>query len=309
MSNDVFDLSGIDLSSEIFSSMSAEEKEAVLQILNDAKSGNTDIYSSILFEDYEEVPVDIDTFIEDNRYIGKTTRQGSTIYPYWRNVLRNIFDPKNHYTEIVFTGAIGLGKTTIAIIGMAYVLYRLLCLKNPQEFYKLQENSKIVLAFFNVNLELSGNVAFGKMQSMLKESPWFLEHGEIKGRKNEVFVPDKNIRFSIGSQAEHGLGQDIICLKGNTVIKTVNGDEKIEDLENKIIFVESDDGTLSTDCTVKQTGTTSELYKIELEDGTIIECTPNHRLKLKSGEYKQVKDLTENDELLNFTVNVQMNIG
>ncbi len=302
MSDNVFDLSGLDLSSDIFNSMSAEEKEAVMQILNDAKSGNTDIYASIMSEDYEEVPVDIDTFIEDNRYIGKTTRQGSTIYPYWRKVLRNIFDPKNHYTEIVFTGAIGLGKTTIAIIGMAYVLYRLLCLKNPQEFYKLQENSTIVLAFFNVNLELSGNVAFGKMQSMLKESPWFLEHGEIIGRKNEVFVPDKNIKFNVGSQAEHGLGQDIICVKGDTVIKTVNGDEKIEDLENKIIFVESDDGTISTACTVKQTGTSKEMYRIYVEGDFPIEVTGEHKLKLKDGTYKKAKDLTEEDELLDIDI-------
>lgn len=300
--DDVFKLSGLDLDSDLFDSLTPEEKEAIMKILNEAKSGNTDIYSYILEKDYEEIPVDIDTFIEDNRYIGKTTRQGTTVYPYWRKVLRNIFDPKNHYTEIILTGAIGLGKTTIAIIGMTYVLYRLLCLKNPQEFYNLQGNSTIVLAFFNVNLELSGNVAFKKIQSILQESPWFLDHGTIRGQKNKEFIPDKNIQFSIGSQAEHGLGQDIICVKGDTVIKTVNGDEKIEDLENKIIFVESDDGTTSTACTVKQTGTSKEMYRIYVEGDFPIEVTGEHKLKLKDGTYKKAKDLTEDDELLDMMI-------
>lgn len=296
--SDVFDIAGLELNETLLDSVTPEEKEVIMQILQDAKSGDTSIYSQILEEDYEEIPVDIDTFVEDNMYIGKTTRQGTTIYPYWRRVLREIFDPKNHYTEIVLTGAIGLGKTTIAIIGMTYILYRLLCLKNPQEFYNLQGNSTIVLAFFNVNLELSGNVAYKKIQSILQESPWFLEHGTVRGQKNKEFIPDKNIEFSIGSQATHGLGQDIICVTGDTIIKTVEGDKRIDTLENRCMYVISDDNTVSDLCTVQETKKVKELYKIELEDGSIIKCTPEHKLKLKTGQYKQVKDLTDQDELL-----------
>lgn len=51
------------------------------------------------------------------------------------------------------TLAIGLGKTSISVIGMAYLLHRLLCLKNPQEYYNLQGNSKIVFTFFNTTMD------------------------------------------------------------------------------------------------------------------------------------------------------------
>lgn len=46
-----------------------------------------------------------------------------------------------------------LGKTTIAVTGMAYLLHRLLCLKNPQEYYNLQGNSQIVFVFFNTTMD------------------------------------------------------------------------------------------------------------------------------------------------------------
>lgn len=41
----------------------------------------------------------------------------------------------------------------------------------------------------------------------------------------------------------------------------------------------------------------SELIELEFEDSTIIKCTPDHRFKLISGEFKEAKDLTEDDEV------------
>jgi len=38
-------------------------------------------------------------------------------------------------------------------------------------------------------------------------------------------------------------------------------------------------------------------YQIELEDGTVIKCTPTHRFMLKDGSYKEAQYLTEDDEL------------
>jgi len=40
-----------------------------------------------------------------------------------------------------------------------------------------------------------------------------------------------------------------------------------------------------------------QTLKLTFDDGYIIECTPNHKFLLKSGEWKQAKDLTETDEL------------
>lgn len=297
------DLEGIN--SEILGALTPIEKDAVYKILNELNSGGSStLYNEMLYEDYEEIPVDIDTFIENDLYIGKITQQGTTIYPYWRDKLRQIFDPNHNYNEIIFTGAIGLGKTTIAITAMAYILYQLLCLKNPQKFYGLQGNSKIVLAFFNVNLDLSYGVAFKKLQSMLMESPWFLEHGTVVGReeKNKRYYPDKGIEFKVGSQDTHGLGQDIFCIAGDTEILTENGVEKISNLDGKIVSVFSQDNNgkivLSNKCQILKTKEVTELYEITFDNNFILRCTGNHILRLSSGEYKKVEDLKIGDDIM-----------
>lgn len=295
-----------ELNQELMESLKPAEKEAVLKILSEItnKDGNSDLYKDILDADYDEIPVDIDTFIEDDRYIGKVTNNGTTIYPYWRNKLRQIFSPDNAYQEIIFTGAIGLGKTTIAITAMAYILYKLLCLKNPQEFYGLQSNSKIVIAFFNVNLDLSYGVAYKKMQSMLLESPWFLDHGKVYGRqdKNKTFLPDKGIEFRVGSQENHGLGQDIFCMTGDTIIHTLDGDKTLEELYNDVFIgcVSTFNGNtedVSNICNIDKIGYTNKLIEIQLEDGSIIKCTPNHKLLLSNGEYKEAQYITVEDDI------------
>jgi hypothetical protein len=303
--SDVFEMLNLDLDSDLIESLSPAEKEAILNILNEiGTDGTSKSYNELLDKDYDEIPVDIDTFLEDNRYIGKTTKNGTTIYPYWRRTLRKIFAEDSQYNEIIFSGAIGLGKTTLAVIGMAYILYRLLCLKNPQEFYGLQSNSEIVIAFFNVNLDLSHGVAYKKMQSMLMESPWFLEHGSVHGRDENTkhYIPDKGISFTVGSQDTHSLGQDIFCITGDTVISTVIGDMRIEDIpEGSIIHVYSEDNrniVESNECTVKKMGEVTELYHLTLEDGTVLKFTGDHRLKLTDGTYKKVSELTVNDDIV-----------
>lgn len=298
----------LNLNEELLLSLKPHEKEAVLQILKEIESkGKSESYLKMLEEDYEEMPVDIDTFICDDRFIGKITDHGKNVYPYWRNKLREIFSPDNNFQEIIFTGAIGLGKTTIAVMGMSYILYKLLCLKNPQNYYGLQSNSKIVIAFFNVNLDLSYGVAYKKMQSMLLESPWFLEHGKVYGRdeKNKWFQPDKGIEFRVGSQENHGLGQDIFCISGDSIILTSEGDKKIEDLEDSWVFVMSEDKgkpLLSNLCKVVCSGFTKEIYKLTFDNGYTLQCTGDHRLRLSSGEYKMVKYLNIGDDIRDINI-------
>lgn len=280
--------------------LSESERKILIDMVNELQAtGSSDTLKSIWYEDYDEVPVDIDTFIDDERYLGNAL--GNTVYPYWRKVLREIFKPGAKYFEVVFTGAIGVGKSTVADIGIAYTLYKLLCLKNPQSYYGLTKSSIMTINFFNVSLDLSYGVAFSKLQAMLLESPWFLEHGEIIGTKNEVYVPGKNIQFKVGSQEEHALGQDVFCLTGDTEIMTTSGLKRLDEVGNNTIqvFQLNPNGSLelSTPCHVVPTKKTTELIKITLEDGTVIQGTPDHKLMLSDGTYKCMKDLTEEDDL------------
>ena len=194
-------------------SLSPKERAIAMQILNEMKdSGSSSTLNKLYEADFEEIPVDIDTFIESEHYAGWFTNNGKDVYPYWRNELRNIFsDPHKTYQEVAFTGAIGTGKSTAAMLGLSYVLYRLMCLKDPHEYYRLQKGSPIYIVFFNITLELSQGVAYTKFQGILQNSPWFIERGQIVGRKYLEYIPNKPIRFTIGSQMEHSLGRDVFA--------------------------------------------------------------------------------------------------
>lgn len=277
-----------------------QEREILFNMVNElATYGSSNTMKSLWYEDYDEVPVDIDTFIEDPRYLGNAL--GDTVYPFWRGVLRKLFAPESKYYECVLTGAIGLGKTTIADIGLAYMLYKLLCLKDPPRFYGLTNMSIMTVNFFNVTLDLSYGVAYKKFQAMVQSSPWFLEHGTIAGTKNPVYMPGKNIQLVVGSKEEHALGMDVFCMTGDTVVATDAGDRKIEDLagtEFRVLQVDGDGNTVVSDaCTAIHTKDVTELIEIELEDGSTFRCTPEHRLMLIDGTYREARDITEYDEL------------
>jgi hypothetical protein len=53
----------------------------------------------------------------------------------------------------------------------AYLMYRVLCLKNPLEYYKLKPTEKIVFAFMNIKLELAKAIAVDKFQKTIQMSP------------------------------------------------------------------------------------------------------------------------------------------
>lgn len=287
--------------------LSEQEKSAVLEILNQiTKTGTSSKLDNILNEDWDEVPVDIHTFLHDKRYLGNAlydNEQRFTLFPYWESKLEEIF-PDNistRYNTIILTGAIGLGKSTIAVICLLYMLYRLLCLKDPYLYYGLQPIDKISVSFINITIDNAKGVSGDKMNQMLLSSEWFMSHGTMKGTSNLEYVPNKHIEIIYGSSNNQIIGRALFCLDGDTIISTIDGDKQIKDLENTVTQVycinEFGDVVLSEPCEIKQTAKTNDIYEIELEDGTIIKCTPNHRFMLKDGSYKEAQYLTEEDEL------------
>ena len=290
------------ISKDEFSKLTPENKELILKILSEYKdTGKSKTLEELWSVDYNEIPVSIDEFICNDRYLGKSTRQGQSIYPYWRKTYRKIFDPALAYEEVIFTGAIGVGKTKTADVCLAYLLYRLMCLKNPQRYFKMNEGEEIAIFFLNINLVLAEGVGFNTLHKMLIASPWFMERGTVTGRIKERYNPPNNITIKFGSKSDHALGQQCFCLSGNTQILTNTGIRTLEELCDTefTAFCVDEKGNIirSNTTTVMQTNETNDYYNIELEDGTVITCTPEHRLMLKDGSYKMAKDLSEDDEL------------
>ena len=295
-----------DLSPERFQSLmhtlTVAEQEIVIQILREyAETGVSKTYEGVWLEDYEEIPVDIDTFLEDDNYLGLATNHGKQIYPFWRTQLRTMFEGGDmDFEEIAFTGAIGLGKTAIAVYAIAYLLYRLLCLRNPQRYFGFADTDDIAIFFFNATVALACGVGFARLHAACMESPWFRAHGEVKGSgSNPYYVPSKHIVIKAGSNSSHGLGQQVFCVVGSTPVMTSEGVVPIKSLSGKTanVMQKSNDGWCFTPAPVILTKYVSNTIRITLENGAVIEGTPDHKVMLSDCSYKALGELTEEDEL------------
>lgn len=109
-----------------------------------------------------------------------------TLFPYWRETLHKLF-PDNlttAYNTLILTGAIGLGKTELAVLAMSYLLYRMLCLKDPYAYYGMMPNDKITFSMLNITLDAAQGVGWEKMQQHIQASPWFMTHGNLNASRS-----------------------------------------------------------------------------------------------------------------------------
>lgn len=202
---------------KLLDSLDPKEKELALEILKQySDTGYSEIFDKLKYEDYKEVPVDIETFITDDNYLGRAWKDAEgklKLYPFWLETLKEIF-PNNldvDYDTLLESGARGIGKSEIACgcVG-AYLMYRVMCLKNPLEFYHLKPTEKICFAFMNIKKELSEEIATSKFQNTIQMSPWFMSKGKMTQRNNQPYwVPPEPISIIIGSQSDDVIGQPI----------------------------------------------------------------------------------------------------
>ena len=198
-----------------FEELSEKEKEIALRILNElSETGVSEEYNNLLYADYAEIPVDIETFLRDRRYLGNglTNEDGRfTVFPYWVETLKKIF-PTNidtAYNTVILTGGIGLGKSLVGVICVLYPMYRMLCLKDPYVHYGLQRIDHITFSFINITLDAARGVAWAKCQELLKLSPWFLEHGTLSKSNDPQWSPNGGIELVAGSMPRHILGRAV----------------------------------------------------------------------------------------------------
>lgn len=184
---------------------------------------------------YTELPVDIDTFIEDDHYIGKSTRNGKSIYPFWRQRLREMFDPENpnKYREMFCATAIGTGKTRVTMIAFTYTLYCYMCLRNPNEFFKF--NSKDTLAFVIASVgKTQFSIPKNTFLDFVKNSPWFTSHGNFTykngGTRNilDSYAPFSNIEIIYASKNDDILGVQVVCAYTGHECDRYNGADTYE---------------------------------------------------------------------------------
>jgi hypothetical protein len=213
-----------------FDQLAPEERKVVEYILRELRrEGKSKTLDALWELDYEQTPVSIDRFLDDDYYLGKI---GVSLFPLWRKELRYVHDPKYEIGELIVRGAIGTGKTTIAVISLLYKIHHLICLKDPQRYYSLMEGSPIVFGLFNIFKYLAQDTSYKYFTNWIKLSGFFQDamrkaynqERTLPGwlqRLNRMYGIDnsdlaqsymrfpKHITMALGSQAIHALGQNL----------------------------------------------------------------------------------------------------
>ena len=192
--------------------LSESEMDVAKLILQQfATSGDSKLLEDLFYEDYTEIPVSIDEFICNPRYMGQVYNNGEGVYPFWKKTLHDFFhnNPDKAF-ELMITGAIGIGKSTVATIALTYLMYRTLCLKDPQKFYGLTGNSQIVFVVMNLTLDLAYEGLYSLIVESIKLSPWFCERVDIRGKYDYKIEFPNNISLMTGSQTTHTIGKNVL---------------------------------------------------------------------------------------------------
>jgi len=285
-----------------YDKFSTEEQVTLRNIVKEiADYGYSPTYENIWMTDFKEIPVDKYTFLTDPYYLGQTNNNGESIYPAWMNTMLELEKAGNQYTEIVFTGATRTGKTSTAVSDAAYMFYWLMCLRDPQSYFGLKSITNISIFFFNITQTLARGVAFKEFNSLMANSPWFLKHGHMNDSEAvPTYIPDGGlITIEYGSDASHALGKATFCLVGDTKILTDRGIRRIASCTGPCRVCQwSGTGMMYSDARVVLTKYVKDTLKLEFNNYTYIEGTPDHKIQLYDGSYEELQNITYESKIL-----------
>ena len=180
--------------------------------------------------------VPIETWLSEEFYSGPSASQ---LYPYWKQAIIKVFSSPVRINEVIITGSIGTGKSTVAVYMIAYKLYELSCYYPPQALYNLMNNSKILFAYFNINKEVAGQVGFSQLRDLIDTIPYFQTIFKRNERINSILEwPQSRIYMKSASSSNDVLGMNLISFfvdeanffKGDGVAKSGNS---INDIQSK----------------------------------------------------------------------------
>ena len=163
---------------------------------------------------YTSVPPTIQEFMLEDDYLGNVLGYDEElgrpkIYSKWRAGLAEIFPNPffSPYMEVILSGAIGTGKSTVALAGALYDLCKITHLKNPQAKFHLLESTTILYAVINATLTLAKDVLLLQLDEMLSTSPYF--RMLMKKSSGATKFPH-NVDIIAGSRFDQVMGRAII---------------------------------------------------------------------------------------------------
>lgn len=172
---------------------------------------------------FEEKPVDARTFVEDDNYLGQPPLSDiqydiveamSQIYRV-EDLKDNLGEAEgiNYYkkftkNEIILQLGKGSGKDFTATVAVAYIVYKLLCLKDPARYFGKPSGDAIDIINIAINAQQAKNVFFKGFKTKIEKSPWF---GGKYNSKMDSIEFDKSITVYSGhSERESHEGLNLL---------------------------------------------------------------------------------------------------
>lgn len=138
---------------------------------------------------WESEPVDAETFLLNDYFLGKIGRQ---VYPKLVDDFVELFE--GDYGKVMILGSLGSGKSSFAQLGMSRILYELSCLRNPQVTLGLQDETRIDLIAVSIKLGFARRVLLEPVGAIMRQSPYFMERFKAEETNDELRFP-KNINM------------------------------------------------------------------------------------------------------------------
>ena len=175
-------------------------------------------------EEFDEKPVDLKTFVNHPDYLGlpplsdyqyTLIEKSSQIYK--ESTLIKLFGEqegkirfKQTANEVVAQLGKGSGKDYCSTIAVAYIVYLLLCLKDPATYYGKPPGDSIDIINIAINSQQASNVFFKGFKTRIEKSPWFT--GKYSDKASEIKF-DKAITVHSGhSEREAWEGYNVIVV-------------------------------------------------------------------------------------------------
>lgn len=166
------------LAEKDFESLSPDEFEVLQLIISDiAAYGKSPILEMGSGSLYRSSPVSMETFLSDNYFCGKITKE---LFPTIREDLIEVFNGR--YEEALIGGSIGAGKSTFARFAMLRMIYEASCLHDPFEAYGVSRSDQIAFPCISVTEEQAHELVFDKLKTSIEEIPYF--NNEFKALKS-----------------------------------------------------------------------------------------------------------------------------
>ena len=186
----------------------------ILKLLsnNSDKSLNpiANVIDKIQIKESEQIRpiVPVREWINSDYYVGRDARK---LYPYWKDLICDIFENGQQYTTVVLTGGIGTGKSTCGLYILIRKLYELSCYKNIAGIFGMMANSFTAFLYFSLTKYQAERTGFGQMRSIIDGIPYFNEKFCRNKYRNSVLDFPENVRLFYGSSTGDMIGMNVIA--------------------------------------------------------------------------------------------------